>query len=127
MMNHLLTLALLGFLAMPMQAQTPQISNVEQASSWIYIYDQNGKRIKTISRGTAGDLVAWGTSFLISKKGGWYYLFDVQGKHYKSLSISSVGEIISASGDTFTTKLGGWVHTYDRNGKRIRTRSANSY
>ena len=101
-----------------------QISHIETTGAWYYVYDTNGKRIKTLSRNGMGELKGWGTTFFIVKRSGFYLICDPEGMTIKTLGAQSVGEILSASGETFTSRLGNWIYTWDKNGKRINTRYA---
>lgn len=101
------------------------ISYIETTKAWYYIYDQSGKKIKTIST-SAGELKAYSSSFYIIKQGSAFYVtYDSRGKRLYTFSVSSVGEILSASGDTFTSRLGSWIYTWTKDGKKVGTRSAN--
>jgi hypothetical protein len=97
------------------------ISNIEKKGAWYHIYNEKGKKIKSLS-GAIGKLEGFSSTFFIISKGAWYYLYDENGKRYKTLS-SSTGEIISVSGDTFVVRKGSWIHTYNKNGKKIGSRA----
>jgi hypothetical protein len=96
------------------------ISNIEKKGAWYCIYNEHGKKIKTLSV-NIGKIEGFSARFFIVSRGAWYYLYDEQGKRYKTLS-ASTGKIVSVSGDTFVVKKGAWTHTYNREGKRIATR-----
>lgn len=100
------------------------ISYVERDGSWVYLYDENGRRYKTLGGSSVGEIMGWSSSFFVSVSGSWVYLYDADGRRYKTLGRSSVGDIIGVSGDTFTSRNGGWIYTYNREGKRISTRAA---
>ncbi len=105
-------------------ADAQTISHIEQNNSWYYIYDQDGKKIKTLST-SQGTIVAHGSSFYILRQGNSFYVcYDVNGKRLCCLSVSYVGDIISASGDTFTSRNRSWIYTWDKFGKKINTRTA---
>ncbi len=99
------------------------ISHIETTKSWYYIYDQNGKKIKTLST-TIGELQGFSSTFFVVKSGSWIYIYDATGKKTKTLSESTVGKVLSVSGDTFTSQLGSWIYTWSKEGKKISTRSA---
>ena len=101
-----------------------KISDIQQTDSWVYLYNENGKRYKTMSASSVGEILGWSSSFFVSQKGGWIYLHDSDGKCYKTMSASTVGDVIGVAGNTFTSRKGGWIYTYDASGKRINTRSA---
>lgn len=123
-MNNLIISALLAFALMPVPANPHKISSVETHGSWVYMYDQNGNRYKTLSTNTVGEIKGYGSTFFVSRNGSWIYLFDSEGKRYKTMSYSTVGDVIGVAGDTFTSRKDSWIYTWDRDGKRIKTRSA---
>ena len=101
------------------------ISHIETTKSWYYIYDQNGKKIKTLSS-TIGELKGFSSTFFVVKNGSWYYIYDANGKRTNTMSESTVGKVLSVSGDTFTSQVGSWIYTWSKDGKKISTRSANN-
>ena len=103
--------------------QAQSISHIETTKNWYYIYDQDGKKIKTLSS-TIGELLGFGSTFFVVKSGSWYYIYDANGKKTKTLSESTVGKVLSVSGETFTSQVGSWIYTWSKEGKKINTRSA---
>lgn len=101
-----------------------RISSIERSGSWYYLYDENGKKYKTLSVSSVGDIVGYSSTFFVSTSSSWIYLWDTEGKKYKTLSASSIGQIIGITGDTFTSRNGSWIYTWDRDGKKINTRAA---
>ena len=101
------------------------ISLVQNEGSWIYLYDQNGRKYKSLSKSSVGVVNGFSSSFFVATNGNWIYLYDAEGRKYKTMSKSSVGEIIGVAGDTFTSRLGNWIYTWDREGRKINTRYAN--
>ena len=100
------------------------ISHIETTKNWYYIYDQDGKKIKTIST-SQGELKGYSSSFYIIKQGTAFYItYDVKGKRLHTWGASSVGEILGVAGDTFTSKQGAWINTWSKDGKKINTRAA---
>ena len=100
------------------------ISHIETTKNWYYIYDQNGKKIKTLSTGQ-GELKGYSSTFYIIKQGSAFYVtYDVNGKRLHTFGAASVGEILAVSGDTFTSRQGAWIHTWSKEGKKISTRAA---
>ena len=65
-MKLLITLSLMWFSIANLQAQS--ISHIETTKSWYYIYDQDGKKIKTLST-SQGELKGYSSSFYIIKQG----------------------------------------------------------
>lgn len=121
MKKLLLSIILLSSIA-NLQAQS--ISHIETTKSWYYIYDQDGKKIKTLST-SQGELKGYSSSFYIIKQGSAFYItYDVNGKRLHTFGVGSVGEILSVSGDTFTSRNGAWIYTWSKEGKKISTRAA---
>ena len=104
--------------------QAQSISHIETTKAWYYIYDQSGKKIKTIST-SQGELKGYSSTFYIIKQGSAFYItYDVNGKRLHTFGVGSVGEILSVSGDTFTSRNGAWIYTWRKEGKKISTRAA---
>ena len=104
--------------------QAQSISHIETTKNWYYIYDQNGKKIKTLSTGQ-GELKGYSSTFYIIKQGTAFYItYDVNGKRLHTFGAASVGEILAVSGDTFTSRQGAWIYTWSKEGKKISTRAA---
>ena len=104
--------------------QAQSISHIETTKNWYYIYDQDGKKIKTLST-SQGELKGYSSTFYIIKQGSAFYVtYDVQGKRLHTFGAASVGEILAVSGDTFTSRQGGWIYTWSKEGKKISTRAA---
>ena len=100
------------------------ISSIETTKNWYYIYDQDGKKVKTIST-SQGELKGYSSTFYIIKQGTAFYItFDVNGKRLHTWGVSSVGEILGVAGDTFTSRQGTWIYTWSKDGKKINTRAA---
>ena len=119
-MKKLLIIMALLFSVTGLKAQS--ISHIETTKSWYYIYDQDGKKIKTLSS-NIGELQGFCASFFIVKSGSWYYIYDAKGNQTKTLSGSSVGTVLSVSGETFTSQVGSWIYTWSKEGKKINTRA----
>ena len=121
-MKRLLLAIVLSFIVTGLKAQS--ISHIETTKNWYYIYDQNGKKIKTLST-SQGELKGYSSTFYIIKQGTAFYItYDVNGKRLHTWGVGSVGEILAVSGDTFTSKQGAWIYTWNKEGKKINTRAA---
>ena len=121
MKKLLLSIILLSSIA-NLQAQS--ISHIETTKNWYYIYDQNGKKIKTLST-IQGELKGYSSTFYIIKQGTAFYItYDVNGKRLHTFGAGSVGEILGVAGDTFTSKNGAWIYTWSKEGKKISTRAS---
>ncbi len=121
-MKKLLLSIVLLLSGLSIQAQS--ISHIETTKSWYYIYDQDGKKIKTLSTGQ-GELKGYSSTFYIIKQGSAFYVtYDVNGKRLHTFGVSGVGEILAVSGDTFTSRQASWIYTWSKDGKKISTRGA---
>lgn len=121
-MKKLFVILALLLSASGLRAQS--ISHIETTKNWYYIYDQDGKKIKTLST-SQGELKGYSSSFYIIKQGSAFYItYDVKGKRLHTWGASSVGEILAVAGDTFTSRLGVWIYTWSKDGKKISTRAA---
>lgn len=120
-MRKLLIIIALLLSVVGLKAQS--ISHIETTKNWYYIYDQDGKKTKTLSA-TIGELQGFSSSFFVVKSGSWYYIYDATGKKTKTLSESTVGKVLSVSGETFTSQVGSWIYTWSKEGKKISTRAA---
>lgn len=100
------------------------ISDIETSGSWIYLYNEKGKRYKSMSASNTGQVMGWSCDFFVTRNGSWIYLYDSDGKRYMSMSASNTGDVIAVSGNTFTTRNGNWIYTYDSQGKRLNSRPA---
>lgn len=123
MMKRILIILTMLMAFTAMQAQ--KISYIETTRSWHYVYDENGKKVNTIST-SQGQVVAYSDTFYIIKNGSWYYTYTAKGKKLHTFSESTVGEVLAAAGDTFTSRKGSWIYTWDKNGKKLATRSAHN-
>ena len=104
--------------------QAQSISHIETTKNWYYIYDQDGKKIKTLST-SQGELKGYSSTFYIIKQGSAFYVtYDVNGKRLHTFGAASVGEILAVTGDTFTSRQGAWIYTWSKDGKKINTRAA---
>ena len=120
-MKRIITILMMLLTVTALQAQ--KISYIETTRSWHYIYDENGKKVHTVST-SQGEVVAYSDTFYVLKKGSWYYTCTPKGKKLHTFSTSNVGEVLTATGDTFTSRRGSWIYTWDKNGKKLSTRPA---
>ena len=124
-MKKLFTTLLL-LMALTVQAQRQQkISYIEETKNWYYVYDEAGKKIGGLSRGSIGELKGWGGDFLVAKYYSFYRIYDAKGKVLKVMNVSDVGESVGVSGQTITSQKGSWIYTWSKEGKKISVRSRN--
>ena len=108
-------------LATTVQAQR-QISYIEETKNWYYVYDEQGKKICGLSRGSVGELKGWGSDFFVAKRYSFYYICDAKGKTLKTMNVSDVGEIVGVSNSTITSHRGSWIYTWNKAGKKVSAR-----
>ena len=123
-MKKLLLLFLIAMFGFSSKAE--QISSVETSGSWIYLYNSQGKKYKSLSVSTVGTVMGYSSTFFVSQNGSWIYIWDSEGKKINTMSKSTVGDVIGVAGDTFTSKNGSWIYTWNKDGKKINTRFANN-
>ena len=123
-MKKLFTI-LMHMLTLTAQAQGQQISYIEETKNWYNVYDEQGKKIGGLSRGSIGELKGWGTDFLVAKYYSFYRIYDAKGKVLKVMNVSDVGEIVGVSNNTITSQKGSWVFTWNKEGKKISVRTKN--
>ena len=121
-MKKVLLFILFSMVLAGLKAQS--ISHIETTKNWYYIYDQDGKKIKTLST-SQGELKGYSSTFYIIKQGSAFYItYDVNGKRLHTFGANGVGEILAVSGDTFTSRNGAWIYTWSKEGKKLNTRAA---
>ena len=121
LMKRIITIMLLMLTAVGIQAQK-QISYIKADGAWYQVYDENGKKITTLSKQSVGEVVGWGSDFFVSVDGAWVKTYDAKGKKIVTLSKQGVGVVVGVSGNTFTCRDGNWIKLYDKTGKKISTR-----
>lgn len=58
-----------------------QISRVERDGSWIYMYNESGKKYQTLSANSVvGDVIGIAGNTFTSSNGNWIYTWDKNGK-----------------------------------------------
>lgn len=110
-------------LAMTAQAQSQQISYIEETKNWYYVYDEAGKKIGGLSRSSVGELKGWGNDFFVAKYYSYYRIYDAKGRVLNAMNVSDVGEIVGVAGNTITSHNGSWIFTWNKEGKKISARS----
>ena len=53
---------------------------VSQNGSWIYLWNAEGKKIKTMSKSTVGEVIGVAGDTFTSKNGSWIYTWNKEGK-----------------------------------------------
>ena len=120
-MKKIIGSLILTFFFLAVKAE--QISSVENSGSWVYMYDAQGKKYKTLSASMVGNVKGFSSSIFVSQNGSWIYVWNSKGKKITTLSTSTVGDVIGVAGDTFTSKNGNWIYTWSKEGKKINSRS----
>ena len=60
--------------------QAQSISHIETTKNWYYIYDQDGKKTKTLSESTVGKVLSVSGETFTSQVGSWIYTWSKEGK-----------------------------------------------
>lgn len=81
----------IAVLSLAILAGSHQISRIERDGSWVYMYNESGKKYQTLSANSVGDVLGYSSTFFVSRNGNWIYLYDAEGKRYKTMSSSTVG------------------------------------
>ena len=83
-MKKLLLSIVLLLSVVNLQAQS--ISHIETTKNWYYIYDQDGKKIKTLSESTVGKVLSVSGETFTSQGGSWIYTWSKEGKKINTRS-----------------------------------------
>ena len=83
------------------------ISNIERRSAWYDIYDERGKKTKTLNS-SIGEIEGFGADFFVVSRSSWYDLYDENGRKYKTL-LNSIGDIVSVSSNGFIVRRSSWL------------------
>lgn len=126
-MNRIIVTIILLLAVTGLRAQSKNskaIGFIEATKAWYHIYDENGRRLRTIST-SQGELKGYSSTFYILKEGTAFYVtFDATGRRIYTFGASTVGEVLAVIGDTFTSRQGPWLHTWTKDGKKLSTRAA---
>lgn len=94
-----------------------EISSVEPYQNWYYVYDQNNKRIGSISN-QEGELIDFSGTIIILKKFNFYYFYNVKLERYAQKPVDAIGKIVSVSSSGFIGEKNGRKVSYDKYGNR---------
>lgn len=76
----------IAVLSLAILAGSHQISRVESDGSWVYLYDESGKKYQTLSANTVGDVIGVAGNTFTSRNGNWIYTWDKNGKRLNTRS-----------------------------------------
>ena len=76
-MMKYLAMALFG---LTMVSGAHRISTIERSGSWYYLYDEGGKKYKTLSASSIGEIIGVTGDTFTSRNGSWIYTWDRNGK-----------------------------------------------
>lgn len=88
------TIIALVLAAAALTAAARTISYIENTGSWIYLYDENERRYKTLSPSTLGEIKGYSSEIFVAVNGSWLRVYDAEGKCLATLSASNAGEVI---------------------------------
>ena len=72
-------LIIMAMLLSVTRLKAQSISHIETTKSWYYIYDQDGKKTKTLSESTVGKVLSVSGETFTSKVGSWVYTWSKEG------------------------------------------------
>ena len=73
-------------LSLAISAGSHQISRVERDRSWVYLYNESGKKYQTLSANSVGDVIGVAGNAFTSSNGNWIYTWDKNGKRLNTRS-----------------------------------------
>lgn len=77
----------IAVLSLAILAGSHQISRVERDGSWVYMYDESGKKYQTLSASSVvGDVIGVASNSFTSRNGNWIYTWDKNGKRLNTRS-----------------------------------------
>ena len=76
----------IAVMSLAILAGSHQISRVECDGSWVYMYNESGKRYQTLSANRVGDVLGYSSTFFVSRNGNWIYTWDKNGKRLNTRS-----------------------------------------
>lgn len=77
----------IAVLSLAILAGSHQISRVERDGSWVYMYDESGKKYQTLSANSVvGDVIGVAGNTFTSRNGNWIYTWDKNGKRLNTRS-----------------------------------------
>ena len=76
----------IALVALAVFAGAHKISSVETSGSWIYLYDSEGRRYKTLSASSVGEVTGVSGQTFTSRNGSWIYTWDRNGKKINTRS-----------------------------------------
>lgn len=59
---------------------------VERDGSWVYLYNESGKKYQTLSANSVGDVIGVADKTFTSRNGNWIYTWDKNGKRLNTRS-----------------------------------------
>lgn len=62
------------------------ISDIEKSGSWYYLFDEDGKKYKTLSISSIGDIVSVSGDSFVAESGSWVHTYDKTGKKINTRS-----------------------------------------
>jgi len=96
-----------------------QISDVQQKGDYLYVYDEQNKRLSYLQISSSDEYKGMGASFFVVQKGSYLYTYDEESNRIAYLEISSSDKFKSAGGSTFNVQKGNYIYTYDKKCNRI--------
>lgn len=114
--------AIIALFAVVNNVHAQDIAYIQPTKSWYYVYDQNGRKLSSLSTNN-GELKGYSATFYVIATKNWIYTYDTKSRKIASISVSSAGEVVGVAGDTFSTRLGSWIYIWDKHCKKVATKS----
>lgn len=76
----------IAVLSLAILAGSHQISRVERDGSWVYMYNESGKKYQTLSANSVGDVIGVAGNTFTSRNCNWIYTWDKNGKRLNTRS-----------------------------------------
>lgn len=76
----------IAVLSLAILAGSHQISRVVRGGSWVYLYNESGKKYQTLSANSVGGVIGVAGNTFTSRNGNWIYTWDKNGKRLNTRS-----------------------------------------
>jgi hypothetical protein len=74
----------IALVALAMLAGAHKISSIEVKGGWVNLYDESGKKYKSLNANTTGDVLSVTGDTFTSRNGSWIITWDKDGKKVSS-------------------------------------------
>jgi hypothetical protein len=99
-----------------------QIGDCSVKSSYVEIYDSEGKYKTRFSISSSAELSGFSSTFIVVTSGSYAEIYDHEGKYKTRFSLPSNGYVKGVVGNSILVKSGSYIETYDKEGKYVSRR-----